>query len=53
MAFEYIEITDPLFVQNLGKCEEDDYLMVRAKQYSHVPIKIPNWVPQAHCFSVE
>uniref|UniRef100_A0A182V0M6 Sulfotransferase domain-containing protein n=1 Tax=Anopheles merus TaxID=30066 RepID=A0A182V0M6_ANOME len=51
MSFEYIEITDPLFVENKEQTGEDDYIMVRAKQYSHVPIKIPNWTPQAHCYT--
>uniref|UniRef100_A0A182TD04 Sulfotransferase domain-containing protein n=1 Tax=Anopheles melas TaxID=34690 RepID=A0A182TD04_9DIPT len=51
MSFEYTEITDPLFVENKGQTGEDDYIMVRAKQYSHVPIKIPNWTPQAHCYT--
>uniref|UniRef100_A0A8W7PIU2 Sulfotransferase domain-containing protein n=1 Tax=Anopheles coluzzii TaxID=1518534 RepID=A0A8W7PIU2_ANOCL len=51
MSFEYTEITDPLFVENKGQTGEDDYIMVRAKLYSHVPIKIPNWTPQAHCYT--
>uniref|UniRef100_A0A182TH45 Sulfotransferase domain-containing protein n=1 Tax=Anopheles melas TaxID=34690 RepID=A0A182TH45_9DIPT len=53
MSFEYIEITDPLYVENKEQTGEENYIMVRAKQYSDVPIKIPNWVPQAHCFTTE
>uniref|UniRef100_A0A182PB44 Sulfotransferase domain-containing protein n=1 Tax=Anopheles epiroticus TaxID=199890 RepID=A0A182PB44_9DIPT len=51
MSFEYTEITDPLYVENKEKTGEDDYIMVRAKQYSDVPIKIPNWAPKAHCYT--
>ncbi|XP_040169785.1 luciferin sulfotransferase-like [Anopheles arabiensis] len=53
MSFEYIEITDPLYVENKEQTGEENYIMVRAKQYKDVPIKIPNWVPQAHCFTTE
>uniref|UniRef100_A0A182JPP8 Sulfotransferase domain-containing protein n=1 Tax=Anopheles christyi TaxID=43041 RepID=A0A182JPP8_9DIPT len=51
MSFEYTEITDPLYVENKDHTGEDDFIMVRAKQYSNVPIKISHWVPKAHCFT--
>lgn len=51
MSFEYIEISDPLYVENKEKNGEDDFIMVRAKECSDVPISIPDWQPEAHCFT--
>ncbi|KFB39783.1 AGAP012672-PA-like protein [Anopheles sinensis] len=51
MSFEYIEINDPLYVENKDKNGEDDFIMVRAKECSDVPISIPDWQPVAHCFT--
>ncbi|XP_053664882.1 luciferin sulfotransferase-like [Anopheles marshallii] len=51
MFFEYAEITDPLYVENKEQTCEEDYIMVRAKQYGDVPITIPNWEPPAHCYT--
>uniref|UniRef100_A0A182J6C8 Sulfotransferase domain-containing protein n=1 Tax=Anopheles atroparvus TaxID=41427 RepID=A0A182J6C8_ANOAO len=51
MSFEYTEITDPLYVENKKNNAEDDFIMVRAKEYSDVPISIPQWQPAAHCFT--
>uniref|UniRef100_A0A182VV30 Sulfotransferase domain-containing protein n=1 Tax=Anopheles minimus TaxID=112268 RepID=A0A182VV30_9DIPT len=51
MSFEYTEITDQLYVENKEQTGEEDYIMVRAKQYADVPISIPNWEPLAHCYT--
>ncbi|XP_053673321.1 luciferin sulfotransferase-like [Anopheles nili] len=51
MAFEYEQITDRLYVEQKEQNGEEDYIMVRAKQYSGVPISIPDWKPAAHCYT--
>uniref|UniRef100_A0A182RPQ6 Sulfotransferase domain-containing protein n=1 Tax=Anopheles funestus TaxID=62324 RepID=A0A182RPQ6_ANOFN len=51
MSFEYTEITDPQYVQNKEQTGEEDYIMVRAKQYADVPVSIPNWEPPAYCYT--
>uniref|UniRef100_A0A182NEB1 Sulfotransferase domain-containing protein n=1 Tax=Anopheles dirus TaxID=7168 RepID=A0A182NEB1_9DIPT len=51
MPFEYTEITDPLHKQNREQNGEEDYIMVRAKQYTDIPVSTPNWQPPAHCFT--
>ncbi|XP_049533730.1 luciferin sulfotransferase-like isoform X1 [Anopheles darlingi] len=53
MSFEYTEITDPLFVENKQANDEENFIMVRAKDWSDVPIALPNWQPEPHCFSTE
>uniref|UniRef100_A0A182F4F5 AAA+ ATPase domain-containing protein n=1 Tax=Anopheles albimanus TaxID=7167 RepID=A0A182F4F5_ANOAL len=53
MSFEYTEITDPLFVENKRANDEENFIMVRAKDYSEVPIALPDWQPEAHCFTTE
>ncbi|XP_052867047.1 luciferin sulfotransferase-like [Anopheles cruzii] len=51
MSFEYTEITDPLYVDNREANGEEDFVMVRAKDFGDVPIAIPNWQPEAHCYT--
>ncbi|XP_055602648.1 luciferin sulfotransferase-like [Uranotaenia lowii] len=51
MAYEYFPITDPTWEETNQELGESDYILVKPKDYSHVPIGIPNWEPQPCCMS--
>lgn len=49
MAFEYIPIHDPVFRANCVERNQKDYVFVKPKDYSKVPITLPNWEPEPCC----
>lgn len=49
MSFEYINITDPTWLETCHQIEQDNYILVKPKDYSKVPIDIPNWKPLPYC----
>ncbi|XP_058828218.1 luciferin sulfotransferase-like [Topomyia yanbarensis] len=49
MSFEYINITDPTWFATRFQTGEEDYVLVKPKDYSKVPIDIPNWSPLPCC----
>ncbi|XP_055529166.1 luciferin sulfotransferase-like [Wyeomyia smithii] len=49
MSFEYVNIADPQWLTTRFESGQDDYILVKPKEYSKVPIDIPNWVPNACC----
>ncbi|XP_055611864.1 luciferin sulfotransferase-like [Uranotaenia lowii] len=51
MAFEYLPITDPTWIETNEQLNISDYILVKPKNYSQVPIGIPNWEPQPCCLS--
>lgn len=51
MAFEYIDIEDPIFKATCRDRNEEDYVLVRSNDYATVPINLPNWTPEPVCLS--
>ncbi|XP_035893419.1 luciferin sulfotransferase-like [Anopheles stephensi] len=51
MAFEYIDIEDPIFKATCRDRNEEDYVLVRCNDYATVPINLPDWAPEPVCLS--
>ncbi|XP_053686575.1 luciferin sulfotransferase-like [Sabethes cyaneus] len=49
MSFEYVNISEPTWLAIRFKSGQDDYILVKPKDFSKVPVNIPNWVPSACC----
>ncbi|XP_055598045.1 luciferin sulfotransferase-like [Uranotaenia lowii] len=46
MAFEYIDIEDSVYKATFVERAEQGYILVRPKDYSHVPVSLPGWEPE-------
>lgn len=51
MAFEYLEIEDPVYKATWQERNEDDYVLVRPTDYSQIPVTLPNWKPEPCCLN--
>ncbi|XP_055627574.1 luciferin sulfotransferase-like [Toxorhynchites rutilus septentrionalis] len=51
MAFEYIEIVDPIYKATHQEREEQDYVLVRPTETSMIPITLPDWQPEPCCLN--
>ncbi|XP_055611862.1 luciferin sulfotransferase-like [Uranotaenia lowii] len=51
MAYEYLPITDPTWIETKEQLNVSDYIQVRPTNCADVPIGIPNWEPQPCCLS--
>lgn len=49
MAYEYIAIDDPVFRATCEERNQKDYVLVKPKDFSKVPITLPNWAPEPCC----
>ncbi|XP_058462931.1 luciferin sulfotransferase-like [Malaya genurostris] len=49
MSFEYFNIRDPAWLATRFQTGEEDYVLVKPKDYSKVPIKITDWSPLPCC----
>ncbi|EAT33758.1 AAEL013972-PA [Aedes aegypti] len=46
MAFEFSETENPVYKETYAGFKQQDCILVKPKDYSNVPITIPNWEPE-------
>ncbi|XP_058831220.1 luciferin sulfotransferase-like [Topomyia yanbarensis] len=51
MAFEYLEIEDPVYKATWQERAEDDYVLVKPTDYSMIPVTWPDWKPEQCCLN--
>ncbi|XP_065082225.1 sulfotransferase 1 family member D1-like [Ochlerotatus camptorhynchus] len=51
MAYEYIDIDDSIYKATCEERQQQNYVLVKPKDYRKIPVTLPNWEPEPCCLN--